>query len=330
MEQASAPEGAPEQKKFLPEAGIAYSLSAVLSVLLAFLVSAIFLAVLKEGYGENLAYKFLAFLVPQLCLMGVALIYFRRSRYPARRVYAPCKWYYYLLALAVAFGLLFAFNRLNDLFVRLLELMGYTPQAKREGYVASVTDAMLSGPMILPALLIIAVLPAVFEETLFRGVTVGAMRSSGWGEGSTVLVSGALFSLFHGNPEQTVYQFACGACYGLLAVRSGSIFPTMLAHFSNNAFILILGAVKGVAWEFSPTASVVLSVAGGVLLAGAVLFLIFWRPASAKDAMRVPGDGPTAGKARLPGGKGYFLMAGIGMATCAVQWIAVLAEGLGA
>lgn len=320
MESQAAPESAPE-KKFLPEAGIAYSASSVLSVLLAFLVSAIFLAALKEGYAHNLAYKYLAFLVPQLCLAGVAALYFRRSRYPVRKVYAPCKWYYFLIALAVAFGLLFALNNLNGLFVRLLELMGYTPQEKQPGYIPSVTDPMISGWMILPAVLIIALLPAVFEETLFRGITVGAMRSSGWGEVSTVLISGALFSLFHGNPEQTLYQFACGACYALLALRSGSIFPTMVAHFANNACILILGAVKGVDWALPMLPSIILGVLGGILLVGALLFLILWKLPERRAAA------PSG--SRMQGGKKYFLMAGIGMAICAVQWFAVLAAGIG-
>ena len=38
---------------------------------------------------------------------------------------------------------------------------------------------------------------------------------------------------------QTVYQFICGCLFALIAVRSGSVIPSMIAHFANNAVILL-------------------------------------------------------------------------------------------
>jgi membrane protease YdiL (CAAX protease family) len=87
-------------------------------------------------------------------------------------------------------------------------------------------------------LFVIAVFPAVMEETVFRGLILKGLRQSK--EIYAVLLCGALFALYHQKPEQTVYQFCCGAAFALVALRSGSVLPTVVAHFINNAWILIM------------------------------------------------------------------------------------------
>ncbi len=300
----------------LPEAGLNYSLAAVLPLFLAVVFLPVLQLAMGEGYTDTVLYRFLSFLLPQVGLGVCALIFFRRKSLSPRKVYTPCKWYYYLIAVLLAFGLLFALNTLNDLFIALLKCVGYTPQSEQEGYIAPVTSDMVSGFMLIPSILIIAVLPAFFEETTFRGIQLGAMRESGWGTASAVLIVGALFSLYHGNPEQTIYQFVCGTMFALLAVRSGSLYPSMLAHFLNNAVILVMAAVMGVDWSIPKGASVALTVCGAVALVGAAMFLFF--------------DGHGAQKGPLSGGKGYFLTAAVGIAACAIEWIVLLVTGFAA
>ena len=84
-------------------------------------------------------------------------------------------------------------------------------------------------------------LPAFCEELLFRGVLLNACEN-GMGSIRAVFTVGFCFALFHGSPEQTVYQFIAGCVFAFVAVRSRSVTPSVLMHFINNALIVILGA----------------------------------------------------------------------------------------
>ena len=289
-------------------AGVGFSAAAVLSVLVSFVVMLIVQGVAGKGYESKDWYLYLAFLISPVCIAGVALCAFRKGAVSPRMVYAPCKWYYFAIALLLQFGVLFSLSELNEYFVRLLELIGYKRSAN---FLPS-----LDGWNLLPAILIIAVLPAIFEETLFRGIITGGMHAGGWGTVPIVLISGALFSLFHTNPEQTIYQFVCGVCFALIALRAGSILPSIVSHFANNAVILILTSRGYAAFTDLPRAVYLsLVIVSAVCLVGAVLFLVlFDRKKNVKGGVKE--------------GKKFFLMAALGIAVCAVEWLALFIERL--
>lgn len=295
------------QRPLLGESGVSYSAAAAATVLASLVVSLILYATGAGSGAEGQDwYKYLGFLVPQAALAGAAaLFFFRTGRSPAR-LFCACKWYYFPAALLMQFGLLFSLNALNGYFVDFLGRFGYTPT-----FADSVPA--LDGWKIVPALCAVALFPAFMEETLFRGIVAGSMRESGWGTLPAVLLSGALFSLFHGNPEQTVYQFLCGACLSLLFLRAGSLFPAVLAHFANNALILVLSAC-GVDLAALPVwGTAVLYALSAVSLAVSLLFLILQRGEKRKGAA---------------GAKIFFLAAAVGIAICGAEWIAALVRGI--
>ncbi len=291
------------------EGGIAYSLAALLCLFVSLILSVI-LSV--AGAGKDISgedwYKYLTYLLPQIAIAATCVVFFRRTKEPVKEFYRPAKWYYFFIAVLLQFGLLFSLNFLNGYFVDFLELFGYKSSMES-------TIPTLTGWNLLPAILVIGLLPAIFEETLFRGAVFGSMRKSGWGTWKAVFISGALFSLFHGNPEQTVYQFLCGAAFALLAQRSGSILPGILAHFLNNAAILTLNSF-GVGTEaLSSAGKAALCIASGACLLGTLLFLCLEK----KNV-----------KGKLNGAKMFFLTASVGILVCAIEWIAVFAGGFAA
>ena len=303
----------------LREAGISYSLSAVLPVLLSLLASLFILGLAKEGYEKQDWYLYLNYLLPQIAFAGVAIIYFLRSGVSLKHTYCGCKWYYFVLALVLQFGLFLSLSGLNSFFIQLLELLGY----KQQG----MSLPPLGGWNLLPAILVIALLPAVCEETLMRGILSGQMNENGWSTAITVVVSGALFSLFHHNPEQTLYQFACGMCYTLIALRAGSILPTVCAHFCNNAVILTLQSVYAPRFPDKPSFDIIdllptgwyiaLVVLSALCLVGVLVYLIFF-------------DKRHAQKGKTANGKLFLLAAAVGILVFAITWIMQLAVGFGA
>lgn len=294
-------------RKCLAESGIAYTAAAVIGVLLSLLLSSIASAAAGETYSSQDWYLYLSYLIAQVSFAIAAGVYFARSKEPVKRVVKGCKWQYFPIALLLQFGLLFSLSELNGLFIRLLEKIGYVQQG------TPVPD--LTGWNLLPALLVIALLPALFEETLFRGILSRKMHDGGWGLVPTVLLSGALFSLFHGSPEQTVYQFFCGICFSLVAVRAGSILPTVLSHFCNNALILILTAAgKGDLSQLPLGGYLAVIISSAICLLGTLVYLIFFD----KNGNRRGG---------VKNGAQFALAAGGGILVCAIEWIAVLAMG---
>lgn len=86
------------------------------------------------------------------------------------------------------------------------------------------------------AFLVIAVLPGICEELLFRGFLMRFFEGKKlW---YTVLASAVLFAIFHLDPFRLLPTFLLGTLLGWLALRSGSIVNSMLSHTLNNAFAL--------------------------------------------------------------------------------------------
>ena len=94
-------------------------------------------------------------------------------------------------------------------------------------------------------LILAAAIPAVVEETLFRGVVLAAFRRRLPAVGA-VVASGLIFGLFHLTPE-TAFRFLptawLGIVLGWVVVASGSLPLSVLLHFLNNAIVLTLTAV---------------------------------------------------------------------------------------
>lgn len=88
------------------------------------------------------------------------------------------------------------------------------------------------------------VLPAFCEEIVFRGAVAGALENNK-NKLASLAIAGALFSVFHMNPAQTVHQFVLGAFLALLLFRSGSVWTCVIVHFVNNLFVVVLDAVFG-------------------------------------------------------------------------------------
>jgi membrane protease YdiL (CAAX protease family) len=123
------------------------------------------------------------------------------------------------------------------------------------------------------SLIVLALLPAISEELVFRGVFA---RSLARLPIVAVIASAALFSLYHLVPAQMLGTFPLGLALGLLAVRSGSIVPGMIAHLLNNATVLAVERMNVTAIDLHPN----LAFAGAsVLVLGGVALTMTGAPA---------------------------------------------------
>jgi sodium transport system permease protein len=88
-------------------------------------------------------------------------------------------------------------------------------------------------------LVLMAVSPAVCEETVFRGPILRGLGSR-LGPGAAITVAAALFGLFHLDIYRLIPATLLGILLGYLAYEARSIVPAMLAHFCNNAILVTL------------------------------------------------------------------------------------------
>jgi membrane protease YdiL (CAAX protease family) len=95
--------------------------------------------------------------------------------------------------------------------------------------------------------LIVAVIPAVSEEFLFRGLIQRSFER-GVGPVRGIITTGIIFGAFHMNPFSMVPLVALGMYLGFLAYRSGSVWTSVVAHFFNN-FIAVAALYFGLGEE---------------------------------------------------------------------------------
>lgn len=284
--------------------GAAFSVNVIIFLILSLVASGIIAAFSLVG-SDGATY--VSLLVSPLAIAITSLIFFKVTKSPVREILPfKTKPKYYLIGLLLIFGLLFSLSSLNDLLVKLFELMGY----KRKG----IPLPDFSGWNVIPALIVIAVIPAIAEEILFRGIILNSTENDAGSLLSVVFV-GLCFSLYHGSVEQTIYQFICGCLFAFLAVRSRSIAPSVVIHFINNALIIILcacGCSDMTTGElvFPLAVQITLTVLSAVSLIGAVIWLVLDK---------------TELKKRQEGGvKKFFIGASVGIAVMVIMWIVSL------
>jgi membrane protease YdiL (CAAX protease family) len=83
-------------------------------------------------------------------------------------------------------------------------------------------------------LFVIAVLPGIGEELLFRGVIQRLFIDWTRNRHAGILVTAALFSIFHMQFYGFVPRMLMGVMFGYMLVWSGSLWYPILAHFINN------------------------------------------------------------------------------------------------
>lgn len=282
--------------------GVLYSAATLLPVLLSFVFSVVLTAAqisVEKPYPDW--YIYCSYLLPQISFAVVVFFFFGCTQAEPKKVYRGAKWQYFLLAILLQFGL-FSLSWVNDLFIRFLNnVTGY----ESEIYLPDLSNGGIAG-----AIVVIAVLPAIFEESIFRGLLLDPLKK--FSTPVAVILCGALFALYHQSPMQTVYQFICGCAFALMAIRASSVLPTVLSHFLNNAAILLL-TYFGID-EFTGVGGIVFYILSAVALVASLAILVF--------------TGKDTNTKKTESAKPFFVTASVGIAVCAVVWIINLVAGI--
>ena len=283
--------------------GFALSLAAILYTFVGFILG---IVITIAGIEKNTdAYLYLNYLAAPIAMTIAMAVTLKLKKFPLNRAYpVKCHPKYFLIALLLIFGLIFSLSWIDTGVTELLKLMGYVPKGQ-DGYLPG-----LSGGLIVPALLVIAVMPAIFEEGLFRGVILNSCADN-VGTIRTVFIVGFSFSLFHASAEQTVYQFLAGCVFAFVAIRSGSILPSVVMHFINNAIIIIFAACG----LLDVAGNLIISAGGQIALivtsAAAFIGGMLWLILDKKPLIKCSKGSISA----------FFIYASVGIIIMGIMWI---------
>lgn len=100
------------------------------------------------------------------------------------------------------------------------------------GNTGSNVPSLTSFPLFLIGIAVLCVMPAVFEEVLFRGVIYNHFRQ--YGTKAAIIISALLFSVMHLDFSNTFGTFLLGIICGIMVKHTNRIIYPMITHFFMN------------------------------------------------------------------------------------------------
>ena len=188
-----------------------------------------------------------------------------------------------ILPLVALFGIM-AFLPIAEGFVALVELITGSPV---QGGISIGTKWW----EIILSVVFIAVLPAIGEEILFRGAVARGLKRKNYI--FAIVMSGFLFSIFHGNASQTAHQFLIGMVFAFVYFVSGSLLASMVVHFCNNALAILFEVLLNQTWmpnmgaDLSQGATIGIYIAMSVVGLIVLYFLLRWFMAESKKQAHI-------------------------------------------
>ncbi len=203
-------------------------------------------------------------------LIGLFFIYSKRQKIDFIKASGIKKKTNYIniaLCIILGIGLVYFTAPIINIVSYLISLTGIDIQTGIDMPLTGIGDLVL-------ALLMIALLPAISEELIYRGIIFNGLKK--WGKWPAILLSALLFCLMHGAVEQFTYTFILGIVLGYLMWETGALWLCMLVHFVNNAVVLISMYVAPASALLAPSLVDILLAFGMLALSIGLVILVFF------------------------------------------------------
>ena len=115
-----------------------------------------------------------------------------------------------------------------------------------EGFGVSIPNPEMELPEgvygIIAVVISTVFIPAFVEEFAMRGVVLGLLRK--YGDTFAVFVSALVFGIMHANIYQIPFAFLLGIFFGIIVIKTESLWPAMLLHGINNGISVAFGYIE--------------------------------------------------------------------------------------
>ena len=203
-----------------------------LSIISAIVVS--IAGISSDELQNNTTFNIITNLCVELSFLFVAYIIARQARiniFEASGIKTKSHYTTYILGISFGLCALLLLNPIISCWEELLKNVGY-----HSGDLAF--DLNSVGNLFL-ALILYALVPAICEETLFRGVLLNGLRKAG--ALPAILISAVAFAVMHMSLAQLPYVLVLGIVLGIVMYYTRNLALTISMHFANNALVLIIG-----------------------------------------------------------------------------------------
>lgn len=226
--------------------GFIGGLIAPLVVSIAFVVLLIFVSIFAgigyEELVENKVVTILSIIVGQLSFIAFIFWYNKREGKKFTKAFKFKKINILILLLSLALGVIVLFGTNDFVYLTdaLLRVIGYSKSTDLPFSMDSVGNLILG-------LITMALLPAVVEELMFRGMILGGLLKSKddkKGKVVAVVISAVIFALIHGSAQQFVFPFIMGIVFGSVYLFTGNLWYTIAMHFCNNGLVVVLNYIS--------------------------------------------------------------------------------------
>lgn len=191
-------------------------------------------------------------------------------------------------ALLSAF-LIIAFMPFNALFIEWNNKMSLPAwlegleqwMQQKEGALKELTEYLTSFdtlPQLFVGFIVIALIPAIGEELLFRGLIQPRMYRLTRNVHAAIWITGFIFSAIHMQFYGLIPRMLLGVLLGYLYVWSGNLWYPIIGHFTNNGFTLLMIYLhnrKAIDIDIESTSSVPVGTAiVAALVTASILFVL--------------------------------------------------------
>lgn len=195
----------------------------------------------RSAYYEDIA-QLVSYCIQYLVVVPIVLVVFRlvsgkkeglKITACFRKPSMPAKWV--AKWIVISFGLIYASNYINTFIFSYVQ--------KASGTSLKGVDFTSSGTALggITSVLAMSVLAPFFEELMFRGTLF--RNAEKCGQLTAIIMVGLTFGLWHGSYQQILYAAVMGMCACFMVAKTGSIFPSLILHFTMNT----IGAIQSVA-----------------------------------------------------------------------------------
>ena len=263
-----------KQQYRLKDASNIYILAILVPLIVSFIISFVmsFIATIANADIQSLLSNMWVYaallIITQGSFLAVVLIYNKVNKIktmPATTLYKRINIWQILTVMVMSVCSLFLFLPTINMFDTFIRQIGYSNNG-------SLPFSINSWHSLVVALVVLALLPAVCEEMVFRGVIFNGFKNT-VGVKKAVIFSALCFAIMHMSLQQTLYPFILGIILALIVYYTGSIKASILAHFINNAIVVITNFVASFS-KNQPSADEVSFVFNATNVISAIFWLI--------------------------------------------------------
>ncbi len=272
-----------KEKYNVKDSAIVLLFTIAMPLLVSMFLSVLFLAISKwSGISTSkitsniFVYLGLLF-VTQATFLAVFIAYNKKEKKNfkvATGINKKLSWLQVLIICLLTVGALFLFLPLINVFDAFIRKIGFNQSG-------DLPFAINNFGMLIVGLVFLALLPAICEESVFRGIIFKGLLQKN--KVLAVILSAVCFSLMHMSLQQTIYPLLLGTTFALIVLITGNLKGSVIAHFVNNSIVVISQYISSFSSSTTETAislnaktiisAIVCAVIGGLFIWGMCVLL---------------------------------------------------------